>query len=163
MDATDVNRLGDDFRIKQDDTGKSAIDPANVAEAEAVRNRPGRPRLARDSDGKPVRSNTGSRGTDAKKSNYSSINADASLEGFARILSIFHSGLASITKIPEIELEADDAQAITREFYKTLALYDIRIDPKIEQIAALVGVVGQVYGMKYLTYKLRIMSEKKET
>lgn len=162
MDATDVNRLGDDFRIKQDDIGKSAIDPANVAEGEEVRRRPGRPRLNRDNGSEPTRVSAGSRSGDNKKTNNSIINADASLEGFARILSVFHAGLATITKIPEIELDADDAKAITTEFYKTLALYDVRIDPKIEQLAALVGVTGQIYAMKYLTYKLRIASEKKE-
>ena len=162
MDDSDFSQLGGDFKIKSNDSGEPIVNPRTVADGEPVKRKQGRPRVNRDSDADNNRGSSGSRASDIKTKNSNSLNADASLDGFARILTIIHASAATFTKIPEIELDADDAKTITTEIHKTFAMYGVKIDPKLEQVAALIGVASQIYGMKYLTYKLRLANEKKE-
>ena len=70
----------------------------------------------------------------------------ASLEGLTRILSIIHIGIATATKTPEMALDDDEAKNLAAATATVLQEFDIRPDPKIEAVVALVTAAGMIYG-----------------
>lgn len=95
-------------------------------------------------------------GSSPKKTNQ------ASLEALQRMLAIVHVGLAAATKSPELELDTEDARALTLATSNVLEQFDIKPDPKVEAVVGLVITAGSIYGPKLYLIRERRMDEAKE-
>lgn len=73
---------------------------------------------------------------------------------------IVHAGIASLTSIPELELERDDSERLAKATVNVLNEFDFVPSPKVQAIVGLVTTAGMIYGAKYYQYKLRVTEEK---
>ncbi len=100
------------------------------------------------------KSNTGGSTNRGKTDNSTGV------ETLARMLGIVHLGIASATKIVELELKPDESQALAQATANVLEEFDWVPDPKITAIVGLVTTAGTIYGPKYYFYRERKKEEK---
>jgi hypothetical protein len=111
-------------------------------------------RKRRRKDGS-IRPSAGTKRTQ-KGSDYS-----ASLDALSNTLMIVHAGVASVTKIPEIEIDKDESKALANGVANVLAEFDIQPDPKAQAIIGLIIAAGSIYGPRMYLYNERMKEQRK--
>lgn len=86
----------------------------------------------------------------------------ASVEGVTRLLQLVSVGVASATKIKEFELEAGDSKSLAEVYINLAEQYGYKPDPKLEALFAAVVVTGQIAGAKVISYRMRMIQERRE-
>lgn len=125
------------------------IDPATVAAGNSD-GEPGRKRRERSDKGK----SRGARGAGAG----TKASLDLSLVEFTLVG--IHSILAAATKIPELELQQEEAKTLAVHIGNVAQYYPMMIDPKTQAWVALFIVAGGLYGTRFVAYNARLHAEK---
>jgi hypothetical protein len=81
------------------------------------------------------------------------------LEGLEALLYSIHSGVAAISKIPEIKLEETECHELTEAAAKVAAFYPVGINPKFIAWSHFFGVCCFVYGPRFYAFKDRMKKE----
>ena len=115
----------------------------------------------RNADGS-FRRKRGRRAGSHKSTKKIHTNLESSIEGLTKGLAVFHMALAAATKTPELVLDEDEAKGLATATVNVLDQYDIRPDPKIEAIAALIAVTAATYIPRAAAIKMRREQEKEE-
>jgi predicted DNA-binding transcriptional regulator YafY len=71
------------------------------------------------------------------------------------ILVSINAGIVAITKLPELEVTAEENHRIAVAAQNLAQYYDVRIDPKNQALMALIGAVGQAYGTRLVAVAMR--------
>lgn len=79
-----------------------------------------------------------------------------------KVLCGIHSLLAGATKIPELELDAEEGDTLGDAVKTVAAQYDYIPDEKVIAWVALIGTCASIYGPRIMAYKLRAMTEKEK-
>lgn len=80
----------------------------------------------------------------------------------AQGLLLFHTSMAAMTKTPELELEAQEAQGLAESGLTLAAMYDITPDPKLQAALLFASQVGMIYGTRIVAIRARKSQEKEE-
>lgn len=99
---------------------------------------------------------SGSRGAQTK------ANHTASVEFLGNTLLIVHAGLASFTKVKELEIDTDESQTLAKAVDNVLQHFEVAPDPKIQALIGLIVVAAGIYGPRFYLYNERVKSEKKK-
>lgn len=75
------------------------------------------------------------------------------------MLLLVHAGLSAATKTPELELDEKEATSLASGITGVLDQFDIRPDPKIEAMIALVMVGASIYGPRVYLIRERLKAE----
>jgi len=67
-----------------------------------------------------------------------------------------------MTKTPELELDAEEANGLATSGLTLAAMYDITPDPKLQAAILFAGQVGMIYGTRIVAIRARKSQEKKE-
>jgi hypothetical protein len=70
--------------------------------------------------------------------------------------------MAAMTKTPELELEAEEANGLATSGLTLAAMYDITPDPKLQAAILFAGQVGMIYGTRIVAIRARKAQEKEE-
>lgn len=81
-------------------------------------------------------------------------------DAISAILLSAHAMLAGITKIPELEIDVKESQAIADATAKLAEFYDLTADPKIIAWANLCMILGTTYGTRIITINMRRRNER---
>lgn len=113
----------------------------------------------RNADGSYTRKRGRKSGSGNGGSNTTARKAKGDLSGavdsLSRTLIIFHMGIASATKAPEMELDKQEADLLANATANVLSEFDIRPDPKVEAIFGLITACGMVYGPRVYSIRKR--------
>lgn len=112
-------------------------------------------------DGSPRKKRGRRAGTKAPKEK-SSGKSKGSLDTIANALTGIHWILASWTKIEELTMTEEEAKVIASSINDVVDAFDIPRNEKVEAVVALGVVLSNFYGSKYLSYKARILIERKK-
>lgn len=78
------------------------------------------------------------------------------------MLVVVHAGLASLTKIKELEIDESEGKSLAVAVDNVLTEFDIKPDPKTQAIVQLVIAASMVYGPRAGLYMARTKQEKRE-
>lgn len=96
----------------------------------------------------------------SRTKNKSKAVPQASIDALTQVLIVVHAGLAGMTKAPELELEKDDAETLSKAAANVMSEFDVTPDPKVTAIVGLVMAAGTVYGPKMYMIRERIKEER---
>lgn len=68
--------------------------------------------------------------------------------------------MASVSKVPEFEIEQTEAKTLAQALANVLAEFDIQPDPKVQAIVGLVVAAGSIYGPRMYLYNERVKADK---
>jgi len=103
--------------------------------------------------------NSESRATAAPRSKTKADHS-ASIDALTNTLIIVHAGLASVTKIKELEIDPTEGKSLAVALANVLAEFDIQPDPKVQAIVGLVVAGASIYGPRMYLYNERMKAEK---
>lgn len=86
----------------------------------------------------------------------------ASVDALSNTLVIIHAGIASVTKITELNLDKNEGDALAGSLANMLAEFDITPDPKVQAIIGLVVTAGTIYGPRMYLYNERMKKERRK-
>lgn len=132
-------------------TGGSHPNGSGDAPSGPAKRGPGRPRK----DGQPTGSGPSPRPTSAAKDRGLNIN------GIEKILFSIHAVAASVSQIPELELDEEECKRLASAIQNVNAAYKIEFDPKKAAMFDLMTACGIVYGPRAVTVFIRKRSETK--
>ncbi len=89
-------------------------------------------------------------------------NNQAGIDALTETFLIVHAGIAALTSVPEIELERDDSERLSKATVNVLNEFDFVPSPKVQAIVGLVTTAGMIYGSKYYIYRQRKIAERDE-
>lgn len=112
-------------------------------------------RKQRSDKGKP----RGRRGGFAASTQKASVNLEVS--GVESILLSVHSMLAVLTRVPEFELDKDDANKLAQASVNVGRHYNLEAAQKTVDWTNLAMIVAQIYGAKLLMYRMRRVEKRK--
>jgi hypothetical protein len=84
----------------------------------------------------------------------------ASLDALSNTLMIVHAGLASVSKVPELEIDKEESKVLATSVANVLAEFDITPDPKAQAIVGLIIAMGSIYGPRMYLYNERMKIAK---
>jgi len=84
----------------------------------------------------------------------------ASIDALTNTLIIVHAGLASVSKIKELEIDQTEGKSLAIALANVLAEFDIQPDPKVQAIVGLVVAGASIYGPRMYLYNERMKAEK---
>lgn len=108
------------------------------------------------------RTGSGDTGSSGRRKAGKGSDNQASVEALTRALMLVHTGIASATKMPELQLENGEAEILARASARVMEEFDIRPDPKIEAVIGLVIAAGTVYTPKVYFIRQRMKAERDE-
>lgn len=85
-----------------------------------------------------------------------------SVETLSRLLLLVHTGLAAVTKTPELNLEKGEADLLAGPTADILAELNLTPDPRLEKAIAMITVCGIVYGPRAYNIRKRWEQENRE-
>lgn len=83
----------------------------------------------------------------------------ASVDTLSNVLMVFHMGLATMLKTPEIATTEAENRTLGTAVVNVLEAYDLKPDPKIATVVGLIMACGQVYGPKTYFIRERLKEE----
>lgn len=107
--------------------------------------------------GRPPGSKTGSRTTKTTQK----IPVTLKLDKLADMLVKIHTGLAVVTKSPEMLIDKSEATDVVNSGTELLEFYDLNPDPKTVAWLNFLGTMGMVYGTRVMAISNRPKEAKK--
>lgn len=104
----------------------------------------------------------GSARPSARSNNPKKADHSASVNALSQTLMIVHAGIASMTKITELEIDNAESDALATSLANVLEHFDIAPDPKVQAIIGLVTTAGMIYGPRFYLYNERLKQSKKK-
>lgn len=89
-------------------------------------------------------------------------NLGTSIDALSKTLLIVHSGLAVVSRTPELMLEKDESDMLAKALANVLEQFDIAPDPKTQALIGLVTTAGVIYAPRVINIQYRKAQEKKE-
>lgn len=132
------------FSATFDDSGEFASNIANTTTTGKRR-------------GRPPGSKTGSRTTKTAQK----IPVTLKLDKLADMLVKIHTGLAVVTKSPEMLIDKSEATDVVNSGTELLEFYDLNPDPKTVAWLNFLGTMGMVYGTRVMAISNRPKEVKK--
>ena len=77
-------------------------------------------------------------------------------------LVVVHQTLAHFSKIPELELQGEEAEKLTKSTLDVMAHYNIVPTDKAMAWGALIATIAGVYGTRIFAYNIRKTNEAEE-
>jgi len=77
-----------------------------------------------------------------------------------RLLLTAHTVAHAVTKIPELELDQSEAKEVGQAVAAVLKMHNVMLTPEQEAYYNLVEVLGTVYGLRAVTYAVRMQAQK---
>lgn len=162
-----IGSIGGNNVPENDDGG---IDPAKLVSGydggsgdDYARNPDGS--IKRNKDGSPQRkrgrkSGSGGSGGNFKASTGGNKALKDSIDSLSQIIGIVHLGLSSVSKCPELKLDASESEALAKATANVLAQFDVTPDPKVTAVVGLVTTAGTIYGPRAFLIRTRKAEEK---
>lgn len=109
------------------------------------------------SSGRKTRSDKGKpRGTRSAKTAFQS---DLGVGGFSEAIQAIHMALAGIAKCPELELDDEEAQKVTKALDELAAFYNVQPSPQAKVWMNFTGAMSAVYGPRFFAIRARMRKE----
>ena len=99
---------------------------------------------------------------DAQKAQQEALTREKQLQTIAGFLLPIHAMLAAKTEIPELAMDADEAQELAGSTIDLMDAFDFEPDPRVSAAVAFMIRVGSIYGGKVMQYKMRLAEEQGE-
>lgn len=101
-------------------------------------------------------------GSNRNRSQKAAADLGTSIEALSKTLVILHTGIAGITGVPEIAIDASEGDILANASANVLAQFDIAPDPKTQAIIGMIMACGAVYAPRVVVYRMRKAQEEKE-
>lgn len=84
------------------------------------------------------------------------------ISGLENILLSAHAMLAGITKVAELEMEAEEAHKLAEAGAKVARHYDMGMTSKAMDWTNLIFVIGELYGSRFVAFRIRRQMEREQ-
>ncbi len=91
----------------------------------------------------------------------SSANNNVSVDALTQMLIVVHAGLASVTKIKELELDTVEGKTLATAVANVAVEFDIPIDRKTQALVGLIVAGASIYGPRLYLYNERMKDVRK--